>query len=820
MANPPLRDRIGFTNGANPGRRSSSAALGRPDRPPGRTNGLINGRGRKDPLIGGHARNGLASGAGYTNGLPLNRNVFGVVSHSDLRRSAAILAGSLAVMLLLGYLLGAPPPTRSPFAVDGDFAEWSTVPLYSDPQDVGMADVDLIAYGVHETQGKLFVYGKVRGALFPGTGPSSVFVLIDNEATPGYAAPGLSADWVGELWGLDGSLQGASLREWRGASDPDNATSLQQRGAFPAAVVGDEFEFALDDIAIDLDPGRGGRMLIATRSDNVIDTGAVIGLTPGALVVTPRSLTNVLLSAAPVLELRMAALAADIQVTGISLDHSGGGTVSLPAFPVVIAAGQEVVEYVGLDPGGLQPGAFVTLRVAGVTATAIGTGASVAPTISGDGARVYVQVPPTGKAVDGLFGDWTNVTPDPVDPVPSSVDLRGSAFAVERNAFFYVTTEGNILTGAILPERHERLLNQSGRTGPEGPVYLPRRAGEDVLRVYVDTDDGDPNGEPFAGILADRWLEVRGRLGRVTSKALYAWNPATSAWDGRTDPFDVAFLGGQLEAATPLSFLGPLNNPRVVFAMSDWSARGDITDLLGPQRTSGASGPVQPLHGPGAQSIVATPLVNVPKIDGRCDSSLPLTEYDGANTGSNANITFRVGRRDDIQFIFLCITVLADSTDNPGDFGEIMFDTAHNGGMLPQTDDRLFWVFAHSTVLGDAAGDGFLWVSPCGVCDPGDAAAADFRGGGGGHPVFEFKIRYADVWGTNTPVGTRVAGFAVLAWNDSIFATYTWGSTAVDDSVPATWGHIIIPEFPTPALAALAAIVIPVVRRRPFRRGE
>ena len=139
-----------------------------------------------------------------------------------------------------------------------------------------------------------------------------------------------------------------------------------------------------------------------------------------------------------------------------------------------------------------------------------------------------------------------------------------------------------------------------------------------------------------------------------------------------------------------------------------------------------------------------------------------------------------------------------------------MFDTKHDGGTAPQSDDRLFDVFTNSNVIETWMGDGTGWV-PCGLtCDPGDIARGRFDTG---VEQYEFRIRYIDVWGTNAPSRSQVAGFAVVVF-DAPILIYTWGSTAVDDTNPDSWGHIIIPEFPSVVVALAVALIIPLTWRR------
>src|SRR5207245_7293918 len=134
----------------------------------------------------------------------------------------------------------------------------------------------------------------------------------------------------------------------------------------------------------------------------------------------------------------------------------------------------------------------VTLRGTAVEAVTTANGTAVPSTISGPEARAYVQTLPAAKTIDGVFNDWVNTTPDPIDPIPDHLDIVASAMSVPGNAYFYMETRGDILAGSILPERRLPLPPPNGSFPP--PLWLPRRAGLDVLRAYAEPDSGNGSG--------------------------------------------------------------------------------------------------------------------------------------------------------------------------------------------------------------------------------------------------------------------------------------------------------------------------------------
>jgi len=616
------------------------------------------------------------------------------------------------------------------------------------------------------------------------------------------------------------------LRHWAG-TDRDNASAFERRGDFRAAVVNDSAEVSLDESTMGIDSSAEFSLVVATRADAGIDTGDIIvgkqgALTPGTpefvmpggLEVVQEPLADSITATAAVLRVTFRAQGADVTVSDFAYDQTGGGTVRPPATPITIPRGSEVAATFSVDPGSLVPGSFLTMRLAGVAARTSPGGARVVPTFSGSGGRAYVGPVPTSKVVDGLFDDWSMVQLLPTDPVPPSVDLRQSATSIQTDAFFYLETQGDVLAGAVLPEKRVPPGNGGG-TSSSAVVAIKRTTGEDLLRIYVDTDDRDTVGQAIGGLVANRLLEVRGRLGRITSTAMFAWDTAGRDWAPTSGfTFDIAFVGSQFEASAQAGFFGTMNNPRVLFATTDWAGRGDATAATG-LRSGTRSGPgIAPLHGPNPLTILATPLTNIPSIDGNCATT--STEYDAASTNTTADLTFQLGRWSDSQYLFVCLEVTADTTNNTLDWGELLFDTNHLGGSAPQPDDRRFQVASNSTNLTRQKGNGTAWVD-CGTdCDAGDIAQGNYSGT---DEIYEFRIRFSDVWGNNTPSDNQTAGFAIVAYDSDTATNYSWGNDNVDENVPDTWGHLEIPEFPsTLAMAAVTFGILGVVRRR--RRGR
>ena len=252
----------------------------------------------------------------------------------------------------------------------------------------------------------------------------------------------------------------------------------------------------------------------------------------------------------------------------------------------------------------------------------------------------------------------------------------------------------------------------------------------------------------------------------------------------------------------------PFNRTQFVAVTADWAGVADRTDSAA-TRTRGDPGLV-PLDGTNFLTALAKPLTNTPTVDGNCGSS--GTEYEGSDTYSNADVKFLLGRRSETQFVFVCLEVTSDGSDNTADWGELLFDQEHNDPSTPQDNDRRFRMTRGGT-FSQEKGDGSVWVSCGASCDSGNNAAPAFNNS---KETYEFKIRFSDIWGDITPQANERAGFAVMAHNEGT-ADYTWGADNVNQDNPGTWGRLDIPEFPS-MFTVFVLVVLGVLFFRPRRR--
>jgi len=134
---------------------------------------------------------------------------------------------------------------------------------------------------------------------------------------------------------------------------------------------------------------------------------------------------------------------------------------------------------------------------------------------------------------------------------------------------------GPLLEGLPVPQKVPRAVSGGGGGGGQG-APPPRITGEDIARVYIDTNSTDTVGLSIGGMYADYMVEVRGSNGRIRTKDVFRWQ---SGWVRSPLIPQVAKNATAMEGSLGLN-PAALNGTRMLFQTSDWSGRGDVTDVI------------------------------------------------------------------------------------------------------------------------------------------------------------------------------------------------------------------------------------------------
>jgi hypothetical protein len=820
----------GLTNGSGHG-RTNGLTNGN-----GRTNGLTNGNGRTNGLTNGLGRtngltNGLTNGSGRTNGLTngLGRTN-GLGPMRGLDRQGAIGPKKLSAILILtfiiilpiafGILIQSQPVPGHLAEIDGRFGDWDDRIRYVDTAMCSDAAIDITEFSIATDETSLYGYVQTQGNVLTRNAVDRflLFVDSDNNGATGYAAVNLGADYLIEVYGYNSGSMGVSAMRFVGA-DQRNWSAFSQVGGGSADFADNRFEFRA---MLDTELSTGGlkaRFVTATTSGVGDICAPIVDGANEALVVTQtsRQTSDGLIMANDMLTLSLQATGGPVTLNSVTID-----TNSIPAVSVsgliagtVLDVGRTITLQVTGGVGGLLDGAFVRAQVGSVSA------GGALFSVVGEPLVAYKGAPPATIAVDGAFADWNSVTKvqdAPGDAQGANIDIIQEAAARQSQSFYsYVrfSATGKAMAGSIVPTT--KLVPAGGGGGGGGGVtVLPRNTGEDIARIFIDSQNG---GSMIGGIRADYVVEVKGVEGKVTSAQVYTYpgHVSRGAASGGAG-------GSMLEAGVALSLIGsPTGQVRMYVETTDWSGRKDSTTAIisnfaitfGTRNDGGNDSPdIWPL------TITATDLTIIPILD----ATFNANEWSDATYAWNNDGTLYVGVKHDTSYLYAIVYAWQDGSPNDNDKCEILTDRLHNGhingaGLGPQPDDRKFDCIGTYTFGVQPPPNTLTWIGNAGVWQVlGNNHVATYFLVSPGVIVYEYRIPIPEVWGVATPTNGQIAGFSVCVFDGGNGRTYNWDVQSVQND-PYFWNNIIYdtPEFPTIAIPIVISI-LPAITFRTIRR--
>ena len=623
---------VGRTNGRVSGTRNGHTN--------GRTNGRVNGlgEGRVNGLTNGSAggltfgrgaTNGLVNGNGFTNGRRGRHPTPRIPAQPHWSRSvigiAAVVALMVIVPILASMLSTGPTGPSSIIQIDGNFGDWSNQRSYGQAFSgpVGNPSVHLVAVKVATQDRELFVYARVQGLMFQGSGVNetdSIFVFVDedNSRTTGYPIGDLGADSLVEVYG------------WRDLADIQhgvtsmvfNETGQLQSNDWHRFIPGGLAEAAFNGPELEIrtdvrDPARARVLVYA--ADNLGNFGPADGSIranlPTLIVGQQLVAQDIVASpAVPFLRVTLAPMGGAVHVNGVNVTRRGtsadpvslalyrdDGSGSLDANDTFLSNATLTGNGVGLSANeDLIGPATYWIQTTWTNRTPASTfGLSVTDVRSNGSASfrpaeqglVYLLAAPTGLQVDGAFGDWQgrpygqDLLGDVTNKTGSlaydaNVDLLATAVDLGANFTGYARVDGSMLGGQDIPNSRIRTYTAppSNNSSAPGPI-VPPQEGVDVMYAYIDGDNSsatglwaDVGGQVYG---FDHAIVVVGRNGAVASSGLYGFGPnRTNPWT-YLRPVAVGLDAHRIEFAVNASVLNLTAGYRVVFFASDWRLEFD-----------------------------------------------------------------------------------------------------------------------------------------------------------------------------------------------------------------------------------------------------
>jgi uncharacterized repeat protein (TIGR01451 family) len=621
--------RTGRTNGQVNGTRN------------GRTNGRVNGvaEGRVNGLTTGAANgltfgrgatNGLVNGNGFTNGRRGRHPIPRIPPQPHWSRSVIGIAAVVALMVIvpiLASLLSPAPTGGGPLIrIDGNFGDWAKFPAYmqSPADSTPNPAVHLLAVKVVSQDRDLFVYAKVQGLMFQGTGVSEtdtifVFVDEDNSRTTGYPIGDLGADSLVEITGWrDLSTVRHQVTSYvfneTGVARSNDWNRFLPSGSAEAAFNGQEIE-----IRVTVRDAARARVLVYA-ADNLGNfdpsDGSIRASLPTVIIGQQTVAKDIVASArVPFLRLTLAPMGGVPHVSGVNISRlgtssdpvdlalyrdngSGVFNATAPLLATATMTGRTARFNVSQD---LSGPALYWVETRWATRTSTTTfGLAVADVATNGTASfrppettlVYLGAAPSSPRVDGAFGDWQgrpygrdplgdvrNVSGLPSPIYDANIDMVATAVHLAVNFTGYVRVDGRMLGGQDIPTVRVRTSPLPANTTTIQNPISPQE-GVDIVYVYFDSDnstttglratvEGRQYGFDFA-------IAIVGRNGEIRSAGLYAYVAGSGGPWRLIGSAVVGFDAHRMEFAVNASVLNLTAGYRVVYYTSDWRLQYDV----------------------------------------------------------------------------------------------------------------------------------------------------------------------------------------------------------------------------------------------------
>lgn len=551
--------------------------------------GLTNGRGS----ING---TGLVNGTGITNGTRAEANIpSGAMRRRSLITRWQFLSVLVVVVVVISsFVYISYANEKSALVIDGQFGDWSHVEKFGMDTTASAASINVNQWAVQTEMSRLYLYVKVQGGLMSTGSVDSFYLFVDsdNSAQTGYQVSSLGADYMLEIDGWNGTVQSTSLSEYISSSDHFNWTAWSRIGTLSSAISSSQLE-AMADMPMNL--GQDSRYLLLSR--NALDEQATSFVVPdhgGSLVIRQEVISSNITEGTvaysanlAVLRLTLKAEGAGGTVQSISPSVQGARLVSALG-PISLKAGQNQTVDIAVDTSASVSGSLVS-----VTVSKSDVQSSFAEvSIVGDAVKAYVVSPPAAIVIDGAFGDWVGRTTIDTDSVPVAnpdinIDATGAVNTTE-SSFFYVSVSGQMCNGSYVPMIRSK---PTGASGGGGVIIPTRVTGEDVLRIYIDSDRNVSTGMPVSlstkVIGADYEVDIEGMNGEIDRTLLLAFD--AGQWTQVPGAHvDAANDAQRIEIGVLSSALGGSSSIDFIIETTDWRGGVDLATSV-PQGSKGYS---------------------------------------------------------------------------------------------------------------------------------------------------------------------------------------------------------------------------------------
>lgn len=470
------------------------------------------------------------------------------------------------------------------FAVDGDFGEWSGVDKFGVYPNSLSGPIAITEWAVQTDESRLFLYVSTEGTIMSTSDVSSYYLFVDSDSstTTGYLVSGIGADYLLQLDGWNGSVQGTALSEYGSTGDRYDWNSWDNVGSLSAMSSGNGLE-AMAEMSFNLETSARF-MLLAQNSLEQRSISYTPPETGGLLIVEVEAGTGVLLGGLvdqdpgiTMMRLKLTCDGSDGTISSITPLVSGATLVSAIE-DIPLQPGEEQTVDVVVDTSLANVGslAYISVNEAQIESTFADV-----QVIGDDFVKAYVVSAPSSIVIDGAFADWTGRTTTDTELITLEndnidIDAVGAVNGTSSSAF-YVSVKGEMCSGSYVP-----VIKQKPSGGGGGIVIPTRKTGEDLLRIYIDSDMNNTTGQIVTlsskVIGADRMLEITGLNGEIVSKSIKTYS--FGSWTYTSGTINAANDKQRLEVDVSSSSLGGASSIDFIVETTDWRARTDLATAV------------------------------------------------------------------------------------------------------------------------------------------------------------------------------------------------------------------------------------------------
>lgn len=519
-----LSNGLGQTNGT--GRVNGRSKINGTGKVNGRVNGRVNGTG----AVNGRS---LVNGIGMSNGLRAKANVHsGKRNRMTLRwQFFAVLVAVVITVPTIVYVVY--PGQTEPVTVDGDFSEWADAPKFGARTQSGSSSLDIAEWATVDSGTSVYLYVRTEAVPMASGEPECFYLFIDSDgsADTGYRADSIGADYMLKFEGWNGSVQHAETEDRAQGADQYDWNSWENAGPAQATGTGTGIEAKG---VLPIVPSASARYVLVSKDS--ADRTAITYAAPsegGLLIVelepSAEAADGVIPSAPSVsiMSARFTCQGSSGFVSEVIPTLSGASPASQIQGFSLSPGGERVME-ISIDSSNAAAEQLVTANL--LSSSFESDFAAVQ--ITGQPVSVYVGSSPQGIVIDGVFEDWagkTTIDEDSSQSKNANIDIDSTGnFSTSQSSFFYISVQGELVKGSCVPA----FVRKTSGTGGGDHGVPARKTGEDILRVYIDSDSspstglGTVYGSRVIG--ADHMIEVLGINGRITSSS--SWNFSGGNW--------------------------------------------------------------------------------------------------------------------------------------------------------------------------------------------------------------------------------------------------------------------------------------------------